>query len=85
MEFFGVPRGLDWVRESSHTLLFEKILVAPIHPFLVGSLVFQLVSEPLKDFLILIDMKSMKVTWNEVLANLRSLMGHIAHIGRSTF
>jgi hypothetical protein len=29
---FGAPRGLDWVRESSHELLIEKFLVAPIHP-----------------------------------------------------
>jgi hypothetical protein len=32
LECFGVPRGLDWVRESSHKLLIEKFLVAPIHP-----------------------------------------------------
>jgi hypothetical protein len=57
--------------------------VALIHPPLVASLIPQLVSKPVKDFLTFIDMKSMKVTWNMVLASHRSSMGRTTHIRRS--
>ena len=52
-------------------------------PPLFASPVLQLVSKPIKDFHTLIGLKSMKATWNEVLANLRSSMGQNTHTGRS--
>jgi hypothetical protein len=58
--------------------------VDPFHPPLVASLVFQLVSELVKDFLTLVSLKSTKATWNEVLANLHSSMGRTTYTGRST-
>jgi hypothetical protein len=57
----------------------EKFLVAPITSPLVASPVLQLVSEPVKDFLTLIGIKSTKATWNEVLANLHSLIERTTH------
>jgi hypothetical protein len=60
----------------------SKKLIGPLSPPLVTSLVIQLVLEPVKDFLSLIDSKTLKATRNVVLASHRSLMGQTTHTGR---
>jgi hypothetical protein len=63
----------------------KRIFIGSHSPPLVASPVLQLVSESVKVFLTLINLKSTKATWNEVLAiaNLRSLMGRTTHTRRS--
>jgi hypothetical protein len=80
---FSHPVGFHWSRDQSHGFVLEReFLVAPICPAMATSSVHQLVSEPIKDFLTLIGLKSTKATWNKVLANLHSLMGQTTHTVR---
>jgi hypothetical protein len=52
-------------------------------PPLVASPVVQLVSEPVKDLSTLISFRSIKATWNEVLAKLCSSVGQTTYTRRS--
>jgi hypothetical protein len=75
----GLGQGIK--SRCSHSL---RIFSGSHSPPLVASPVLQLVSKPVMDFPSLISSKSMKATWNVVLASHRSLTRRTTHIGRFT-